>query len=78
MAAKKKVVKKKTVKKKKLYPNIKESLTEIIKYEKLKNDYKLLYETFEKLLVDQFALSELRDFWRKRAGAPTKLKSEKI
>ena len=31
-----------------------------------------LENTFEQLLVEQFALSELRDFWRNKAGMPLK------
>ena len=31
-----------------------------------------LEKVFEELLVEQFAISELRDIWRKKAGLPTK------
>lgn len=34
--------------------------------------YNLLHKVFEELLVSQFALSELRDFWRVKAGLKRK------
>jgi hypothetical protein len=34
--------------------------------------FERLEKTFEELLISQFAISELRDFWRKRAGMPVK------
>lgn len=34
----------------------------------MKEKYKRLAETFEEILVEKFAISELRDFWRCRAG----------
>lgn len=34
--------------------------------------YNLLHKTFEELLVDKCVLSELRDFWRVKAGLKRK------
>ena len=34
--------------------------------------YNLLHKTFEELLMDKFVLSELRDFWRVKAGLKRK------
>jgi hypothetical protein len=38
----------------------------------LRRSYNQLAATLEELLVEKFAISELRDFWRKRAGLPVK------
>jgi hypothetical protein len=38
----------------------------------LRRSYNQLAATLEELLVEKFAISELRDFWRKRAGMPVK------
>lgn len=34
--------------------------------------YNLLHKVFEELLVDKIVLSELRDFWRVKAGLKRK------
>jgi hypothetical protein len=38
----------------------------------LQAGYNDLYRVFEKVLVEQFVLSEIRNRWRKEAGVPTK------
>ena len=40
----------------------------------LRKQYDALHRAFDEILKDKFAISELRDFWRKRAGVPTKSK----
>jgi hypothetical protein len=42
----------------------------------LRRSYNQLAATLEELLVEKFAISELRDFWRKRAGLPVKGEEE--
>lgn len=38
------------------------------KYSELEKRYEKLKSVFEEILKDKFVISELRDFWRNRAG----------
>lgn len=45
-----------------------------MKDKELLEKYKLLEKTFEEILIEKFAISELRNFWRVRAGLKPKNK----
>ena len=41
-------------------------------FEALQKRYDMLHLVFEAILVEAYSISELRDYWRKKAGVPTK------